>query len=138
MPRHDSTEANKALVRGFFDRWSLADLDGMCELTDPDGRYWMVTFGEDLRLQDWTDRIRSKAASLRQGTRYDIEQMTAEAGRVSVLARGRSVLENGAEYANRYHFLFQVADGRIVGCMEFSDPRLADAAFRGGKRAAFL
>jgi uncharacterized protein len=130
--------ADKGLVRRFLDAWSEGDLDAAFALTDPDGTVWMLSFGQEIRMGDWTDRIRSKAASLRQGTRYDIEQMTAEAGRVSVLARGRSVLENGAEYANRYHFLFQVADGRIVGCMEFSDPRLADAAFRGGKRAAFL
>jgi uncharacterized protein len=132
-----SSRADKALVRRFLDAWSDGDLDAAFALTHPDGTVWVLSFGQDIRMGDWTERIRTKAASLQQGTRYDIKQMTAEAGRVSVLADGRSVLADGTEYANRYHYLFEVADGRIVRCMEFSDPRIADAAFRGGKRAAF-
>jgi ketosteroid isomerase-like protein len=132
-----ATDADKTLVRRFLDAWSDGDLDAAFALTDPNGTVWMLSFGQELRMGDWTERIRAKAANLQRGTRYVIDQMTAEAGRVSVLADGSSVLGNGSEYANRYHFLFEVADGRIVRCMEFSDPRVADAAFRGGKRTAF-
>jgi len=141
MPRHDSTEANKALVRGFFHRWSLADLDGMCELTDPNGRYWMVTFGEDIRLQDWTDRVKRKLHLFREPPRFELLYLTADEERVSVVAKGYSVIEDGTpegtRYDNTYHWLMRVRGGRLVGADEFCDPRLSDAVFRGGQRMTF-
>jgi uncharacterized protein len=132
-----ASDADKELVRGFLDYWSNGDLDEAFRATDPDGLVWMLSFGQDIRMGDWTDRIRTKASALREGTRYAIELMTSEDGRVSVIASGSSVLADGTPYANRYHYLFEVANGLIVRVLEFSDPRLADAAFRGGKAASF-
>jgi ketosteroid isomerase-like protein len=134
-------EANKALVREFFRRWSAVDLDGMCELTDPDGIYWMITFGEDLRFEDWTDRVKRKRQLFREPPRFELQYVTAEADRVSVVARGYSVLEDGTpdgvRYDNVYHWLFQIRDGRLTSAREFCDPRLSDAVFREGQCMTF-
>jgi len=131
------TEANKALVRGFFRAWSADDLDAAIALTDPDGDWWIITFGEDLRMSDWTDRIRRKRPLFRAPPRFEIDCLTAEENRVSVLARGFSTLEDGRPYDNVYHYLIECDGGRIVRGREFCDPRLSDAAFRGGERMAF-
>jgi ketosteroid isomerase-like protein len=132
-----ASDADKELVRSFLDNWSNGDLDEAFDATDPEGLVWMLSLGQDIRMGDWTDRIRTKASALREGTRYAIELMTSEDGRVSVIASGSSVLADGTPYANRYHYLFAAENGLIVRVLEFSDPRLADAAFRGGKAASF-
>lgn len=134
-------EANKAIVREFFRRWSAPDLDAMCELTDPDGVYWMVTFGKELRFQDWTDRVKRKFRLFREPPRFELQHLTAEEDRVSVVAKGHSVIEDGTpegtRYDNTYHWLMVAADGRLVRADEFCDPRLSDAVFRGGQRMTF-
>jgi ketosteroid isomerase-like protein len=127
-------EANKAIIREFFRRWSTLDLDGMCELTDPDGVYWQITFGEDRRFEDWTDRVKRNLPRFREPPRFELTVLTAEEDRVSVVAKGHSLIEDGtpdgARYDNTYHWLMQVQDGRIVYAQEFCDPRLADRTFR--------
>jgi ketosteroid isomerase-like protein len=134
-------DANKAVVREFFRRWSAVDLDGMSELTDPEGVYWHITFAEDLRFGDWTDRVKRKLQRFREPPRFELEYLTAEEDRVSVVARGYSVVEDntpaGARYDNTYHWLMQLRDGRIFRAQEFCDPRLSDAVFRGGERMTF-
>jgi ketosteroid isomerase-like protein len=126
--------SDKNLVRGFLEAWSSGLLDQAFAMTDPEGTVWMIASGQDIVLAEWTERIRNKAGHLRRGTRYVIGAMTSEGGRVSVIADGSSILANGAVYTNYYHFLFTVADGLIVRVLEFSDPRLSDAAFRSNQQ----
>jgi ketosteroid isomerase-like protein len=134
---HD-LEANKEVVREFFRRWSATDVDGMRELIDVDGVYWMITSGADLRYGDWTDRVRNTLVRFRDTPRFEVQFLTAEEDRVSVVAQGYSLVEDGTpegvRYDNIYHWLMEVRDGRIMNAQEFCDPRLADAVFRGGRR----
>jgi ketosteroid isomerase-like protein len=130
-------EANKALVREYFQRWSAVDLDGMCELVDPNGSFWNITFGEDLLLVDWTDRIRKKLPLYSVPPAFEVGVMTAEEDRVSMLADGYSTLADGTPYNNTYFYFVVCRDGLIVSVREFCDPRLSDLAFRSGNRIPF-
>ena len=133
---HD-LEANKAVVREYFKRWSAVDLDGMCELIEPNGSFWNVTFGEELRMVDWTDRIRKKLPLYKVPPSFKLGVMTAEEDRVAFPADGFSTLADGRPYNNVYLYLMTCRNGLIVGTREFCDPRLSDLAFRGGGRMAF-
>jgi ketosteroid isomerase-like protein len=130
-------EANKALVREYFKRWSEVDLDGMCELTEPSGSFWNITFGEDLRMVDWTDRIRKKLPLYKVPPAFKIGVMTAEEDRVAFLADAWSTLTDGRPYNNTYSYHVTVRNGLIVATREYADPRLSDLAFRGGSRMNF-
>jgi ketosteroid isomerase-like protein len=133
---HD-LEGNKAVVREYFRRWSEVDLDGMCELTDPSGSFWNITFGEDLRMVDWTDRIRKKLPLYKVPPSFKIGVMTAEEDRVAFLADGFSTLTDGRPYNNTYFYLMTIRNGVIAATREFCDPRLSDLAFRAGSRMTF-
>ena len=122
--------ANKALVTGFFQRWSDMDLDGMCELADLNGSWWNTTFATDLQIGDWTDRIRRAVPLFSEPPKFVIGIMTAEDDRVSAIVTCHSVLADGRDYDNVYHYLIRCSGGRLVDVREFADPRLADAAFR--------
>ncbi len=43
-----------------------------------------------------------------------VQGVTAEGDRVAIEAEGRAELKNGRIYANRYHYLFVLRDGKIL------------------------
>jgi len=47
--------------------------------------------------------------------------MIAEGNEVAVEAESFATMTNGRVYANRYHFLFEVADGKILRIKEYMD-----------------
>jgi ketosteroid isomerase-like protein len=110
-------------------------------ITDPDGVYWDITFGEDLRFEEWTDQVKLKVHQYREAPSFELRCLTAEDDRVSVVAKGYSLIEDGTpagvRYDNTYHWLMQVRDGRIVQAKKFCDPRLSDDVFRAGQRRPF-
>jgi len=122
----DSPE--KAVIRQFFERWSASDIDGAFELTDPEGEWWHITFGETIAIGEWAERARRNQTLCSHPPVFTLGTMTQEDDRISVLATMTSTLLGGRTYWNQYHYLIKVRDGRIVWGREFSDPRLSDAA----------
>jgi ketosteroid isomerase-like protein len=47
--------------------------------------------------------------------------VTAEGDRVAVEAESHAKMKNGKTYQNKYHFLFQVRDGKIQAVKEYLD-----------------
>jgi ketosteroid isomerase-like protein len=54
---------------------------------------------------------------------------TAEGDRVAIEAVGKGRLRNGRSYDNRYHFLMEVRDDRVVAIREYMDSAHVVAAF---------
>ena len=125
----DSPE--KAVIRQFFGRWSARDLDAAFELTDPEGEWWHLTFGEKITIGEWEKRVRRNETLCGEPAVFTLGTMTQEGDRVSVLATVTSTFLDGRIYWNQFHNLIKVRDGRIVWGREFSDPRRSDAAFSG-------
>lgn len=50
---------------------------------------------------------------------------TAEGKRVAIEATASAPLTNGKTYSNHYHFLFEVADGKIARVHEYNNPGAA-------------
>ena len=125
----DSPE--KAVIRQFFARWSARDLDGAFQLTDPEGEWWHLTFGQKIPIAEWAERVRRNQSLCSDPAVFTLGTMTQEGERVSVLAIMTSTFLDGRTYWNQFHFLVKVRDGRIVWGREFSDPRRSDEAFSG-------
>ncbi len=56
-----------------------------------------------------------------EGLHFEILNMTAEGDRVAVEATSRGMHASGKLYANHYHFLFHLRDGRIAVMKKFMD-----------------
>jgi ketosteroid isomerase-like protein len=69
-----------------------------------------------------------------EGLHFEILNMTAEEDRVAVEATSRGLHASGKLYANHYHFLFHLRDGKIAVMKEFMDTELATEVLCGGRR----
>jgi hypothetical protein len=122
-------EANKRVVRRYFEAIERADYPAVESLLADEVRFWLppsVPDGDELRdRRDVMRNIRESIAGLydtRVGLHPEIRSLTAEADRVAaeVVIRGRSKA-SGRDYENHYHFLFVVRGGLIAEFHEHLD-----------------
>ena len=59
----------------------------------------------------------------------EIKGITAQDNRVAVEAESRGTLKSGKVYNNRYHFLFEIENGRIAKMKEYCDTHHAADVF---------
>jgi ketosteroid isomerase-like protein len=113
---------NKAVVTRFFERMNAGDLDGSFRLLAND----CLWFSLSSRKFSGKEQMRATIAHVNEAMlRAPIEQtivvLTAEENRVAALTEGTAEALNGTRYDQRYHFLFEFADGLITRLWEFND-----------------
>lgn len=133
MPLTGTPAANKAVVQGFFDAVVQGDQARLEALLDPELTWWVLGFGERSRADFLSALLRTIGGASERA--MHIVGMTAEGDRVAVEAQGRMVFPH-AVYANTYHNLFVVRDGRIVHGREYMDTALAQRVFNPGATAS--
>lgn len=122
----NEAEANKAIVRRFLGAVESGDLATIEELQAPDCTWWIIGGGEISR-EDYTEAVRGMLLTA-SPRKVEIVGMVAEGD--TVAAEVRSEMHFGTRvYANEYHDLFVIRDGRIVHGREYFDT---------GKVAAFF
>ncbi|MGH7290734.1 MAG: nuclear transport factor 2 family protein [Myxococcota bacterium] len=124
-----SVEANKTVVRRYFKAIEEADYDTIEKLLADEVRFWLPPSVPDAgELQGRADIMRNIVESIaglydvRVGLHPEIRHLTAEDDRVAaeLMIRGRSKA-SGLDYANHYHFLFVIREGRIAEFHEHLD-----------------
>ncbi len=65
------------------------------------------------------------------GIDFTLHSMTAEDDRVAAEVSSHAELTTGKVYANQYHMLFRLRDGRIVEVKEYNDTLHAREVFGG-------
>ena len=123
----DSTElaANKALVARFFEAFSNSRFDDALDLMDDSGTWW-VSGTTDISGTYSKEEFRELATGITGGTKSGVQLtstgMTAEGHRVAAEAVSDGETLAGKRYQNKYHFLFEVRDGKITAVREYMDP----------------
>jgi uncharacterized protein len=113
----DTLESHKALVADFLRTFSRGDVAGVVERMRPDATWWVSGTMVGLSVYKQGALAITPLA------------MTAEGARVAVEAESFAELTNGRVYRNRYHFLFELADGKIASVREYMDTGHAYATF---------
>ena len=67
---------------------------------------------------------------------FEILNMTAEEDRVCVEATSSGDHVSGKHYSNRYHFLFELRDGKVASLREYMDTELVTDIICAGQRPA--
>ena len=117
---------NLTLVKGYMAKILGGDLEGALALCRDDTAFQ----GPDGSVID-KDGVRALFAQLGpllvNPMEHEILGTTCEGKRVAVEAKARTLLANGKEYANIYHFLFEIEDGEITASREYCDTSRATA-----------
>jgi len=121
-PDADDRARNKAVVTQFFERMNAGDLDGSFALLTDDCTWFSLSS----RRFSGKEQMRAMIAHVNEAMlRAPIVQtvivLTAEQNRVAALTDGTAEALNGTRYDQRYHFLFEIADGMITRLWEFND-----------------
>lgn len=128
---------NKAIVARFIAMMSAGDTPGLLGLYTEDGR--VVTMGNTL-ISGSFDRAQIAAAAARvfdvfpAGIRFVVHAMTADEDRVAVEAESFARHVSGADYNNKYHFLFRLRGGRVAELKEYCDTEHITDVICGGAR----
>lgn len=133
---------NKALAARYLEHISAGDADAVAAMFTENGA--IIVQSDTLMPPEVRGHaaIRDLIGGLPQifpdtGLRILIDEMTAEANRVSIVAHSDAMHASGKSYRNRYHFLLYFDDGKISASHEYLDSLLlTDIFFDGARRPA--
>lgn len=136
----DNSEANKAIVRQFFDAMNQGDVDFIVNTYAEDG--CLQTMGGTLISGTFTrDQIAASAGGIfevfPQGLQFTLNSMIAEGDKVAVEAQSEGAHISGKTYNNEYHFLFEFRDGKLLRLKEYMDTEPVTDVLCGGQRPPF-
>jgi ketosteroid isomerase-like protein len=125
---------NKQIVREFLEVFSTGDVAGIVARLHPDATWWVSGTMPGLSAT----YTRAQMGELLQGVTTVYKQgalkitptsLVAEGSHVAVEAESYAELNNGRVYNNFYHFLFEIADEKIVRVKEYMDTQHAFDTF---------
>ena len=112
---------NNSIVREFFAAMNEAGpAEAARRFGTADMLWWTPGGGE---IQDQLDGLSDLIAKHfdEGGITLTIDGVTAQNDKVAVEARSEGRLRDGTRYANRYHWLFILRDGKIAVAREYND-----------------
>ncbi len=112
-----SIEENKRIVVEYLTTNNPA-------LASDDLTWWTPATGP-MNREQFTTIMKTVVPQLASRVTMTIDHITAEGDRVAVEAHGHAVLTNGQIYANTYHFLYILRDGKIIQQREHADSAYA-------------
>ena len=130
-----SIEQNKQLARDFMAALARADIQYIQDAFAPDGTCWtagtMPISGTHTRDQ-LAEAARGVLGVFPEGLKFTIKTLTGEGDRVAIEAESYGRHASGKTYANQYHFLMHVRDGKITEWREYMDTMHANDVLCGG------
>lgn len=133
-------EANKKFVTDFFEALNTGDVDRIVAAYTDDGQ--LKTMGNTLISGAYgRDAIAAAAGGIYdvfpEGLRFSITGIVADENKVAVEAESEGEHISGQTYANQYHFLFELRDGKIAQLKEYMDTELVTDVLCAGQRPPF-
>ena len=113
-------EAAKRTVRAYYDAMNARDVDGILALYTEDARTWVLGEGPYAGWHPVSRATLSGFLETASELRFTILSMIAEGDQVAVELESEGVMA-GKPYANRYHNLITVRDGRVAELKEYFD-----------------
>ncbi len=148
MGRMQDVESSKQLIAGFFGSLNtfLAEIDPAAaapllmrafDVVAEDVTWWVpddskpeqsrLPFAGTKTKAQYRDQVVGaivrgfNATATVDRLKFRVTSMIAEGPRVAAEVESDGLHYSGKRYQNRYHFLFTIADGKIVGVKEYMD-----------------
>ena len=125
-------EANKKLAAEFIAELSKADVETVDRLYAADFSLWTagsLPFSGTKTREEAIANTPLVLGMFPDGLEFETVAVTAEGERVAIEAISRGTHASGKAYANHYHFLMRVTDGKITEWKEYMDTEHARDVF---------
>jgi len=123
------TEQSRKLALELIDAISRGDADRILELYSDDVIVWTagsLPFSGEHRRDELPELMGSILSLFPEGLKIQVLGVTAEGERVAIEAVSNASLADGRHYANHYHFLVIVRNGKVVELKEYMDTMYAN------------
>jgi len=137
---NNNTAQNKQLIENFLHEASRGKIEQIAQYL-ADDLVWTVPFdpahapfGGTLTKEQLLQQFSGLNQMMPNGLHYAVKNLTAEDNRVACEAEGTADSVMGP-FSNRYHFLFELRDGKISAVKEYCDSAFI-AAFAARATAA--
>lgn len=126
----------KQIIGNFLATFSRGDVDGVLDAMSDDATWWVSGSLEGMSgtydKESFGPLLRGATALYVEGAlRITPTSMIAEGDYVAVEAEGFATMTSGRTYQPRYHFRFEVKDGKVRRVREYMDTMHAwDTFFR--------
>ena len=116
-------EANKRIVRDYFDAGNRGDFDSQLAYFDDDNFKLICRarppLGYSIDKPRLAQMMKDVDNVLKGPLQVTIDLLTAEDDRVAVQAHSRGERVQGGLYENNYHFLFTIRNNKIIQIEEY-------------------
>lgn len=119
-----SADANKGVVLGFFENFSAGKFDDALAMMRDDATWWVAGKFElsgTKTKAEFGQLVKGIGSAMPNGLKITPKSLVAEGTNVAVEAESYGELANGKVYNNQYHFLVELADGKIIAVREYLD-----------------
>jgi uncharacterized protein len=118
------TEDSKRIVLGFFENLNAGNAAAALDALGDSATWWIQgnfpLSGTKTKAQ-FVELLGELGAAIDGALSLRVKGVTAEGDRVAVEAESFAKMKNGKTYQNRYHFLCEVRDGKILAVREYLD-----------------
>jgi len=119
-----SMETNKRLVATFFETLTAGDDEGAFSVVDPNVAWWVpgdLPFSGTKTRAEYMGVVGAIRSGFPTGFALQVTSMIAEGDKVAAEVASSGKHRNGRTYANKYHFLITIKDGKFVAVKEYMD-----------------
>ncbi len=114
------SESAKDVARAYYDAMNGRDVDAIMGCYTPDARTWVLGEGPFAGWHPVSREMLGAFLATFSELRFTIHSMIAEGDRVALEVESEGV-QAGRPYANRYHNLITVRDGKVAELKEYFD-----------------
>lgn len=117
-------EANKAVVRKFWQAFSESRFDDAFELLGSDATWWVAgstNISGTYSKAEFRELVGGVSENAENGITVTPTLLTAEGDYVSMEAESYGEMTSGKTYRNIYHFMHEVQDGKLQAVREYMD-----------------
>jgi len=115
---------NKEIVVKFFEFISDGKTADAFELVDGNVNWWIpgeLPFSGNKTKQEYLQVVSAIKNGFPTGFKLIVTSSISEGNKVASEVESFGVHKNGKNYNNKYHFLFEIKDGKIVSVKEYMD-----------------
>ena len=115
---------NKKIITDFFEQVSNGNMDAAFKWVDEEVKWWIppgLPFSGTKTKAEYLQIVGAIKKGFPAGFELKVSDLIAEGNKVAAEVASKGTHVNGKSYHNKYHFLFEIENGKIIAVKEYMD-----------------